>query len=288
MYKSCKENIKGSASHTDLNSATAVLPKIGDVEYKVLSHIVNNILPSRKTFRNEEIWKALGLRKDTTSHVLRQLAEKGFLIKIAAGFYEVAEKIIDFMSNEPSVSRISEGKRGARDLNSSQTSISGTFLPDQLSRVQRGLPSGAGSDYFVFLDNLRGVSVSGNYVFGDRNHKLSLIDAFLNMDRIDYAEFGVGRRVSSVSDAVLPGFVVFYSNPAIQEIYFEFRPYSGVIPRDERGSLDLGSGVRMTWSILLRTFIELYRALNSKRAPSWVRNLADRLLTKMCRHATEL
>ncbi len=76
---------------------------------------MNNILPNRRSFRNEESWKPLGLRKDTASHVLRQLSEKGFLKKIATGFYEVSEKILDFMSNVFKVHKTSEGKRNKKN-----------------------------------------------------------------------------------------------------------------------------------------------------------------------------
>jgi len=337
MYESCKGDIKKFHSHVDLNltNVTSSL-RLGDVEHKVLSFIINNILPSRRLFRNEEVWKPLGLRKDTTSHVLRQLSEKGFLRKIATGLYETTEKLIDFINGAFKLYKISEKKKNKNnrssqreaDLNFSLTSGSdGGFVSgsDRESnnvfeiseKVSRGVsPDGelaelsrerSGSvlsrvgfvsvgfsrqsksdDFFVFLDNVRGISVSGSYVYGDRGRKLSFVDVVLNMERVDYAEFGVGRRVSSASDALLPGLFVFYSDPVAREIYFEFRPYSGVIPEDEYGSLDLGSGLRLMWSFFFRVFIELLKLLRSERAPGWVRNLVDRLLTKMCRYATEL
>jgi hypothetical protein len=344
MYKSCKGDIKKFHSHVDLNltNVTSSL-RLGDVEYKVLSFIINKILPSRRLFRNEEVWKPLGLRKDTVSHVLRQLSEKGFLRKIATGLYETTEKLIDFINGAFKLYKISEKKKNKNnrssqreaDLNFSLTSGSdggfasgsdresndvfeisekvsrGVSPVGELAELSRersgsvlsrvGFVSGGfvvfsvgfgrqskSDDFFVFLDNVRGISVSGSYVYGDRGRKLSFVDVVLNMERVDYAEFGVGRRVSSVSDALLPGLFVFYSDPVAREIYFEFRPYSGVIPEDEHGSLDLGSGLRLMWSFFFRVFIELFRLLRSERAPGWVRKLVDRLLTKMCRHATEL
>jgi hypothetical protein len=149
------------------------------------------------------------------------------------------------------------------------------------------LRSVSGSVFRVFVDNVRGVSVSGNYIYGDRGCRLSFIDVSLGMERIDYAEFGVKKVVDSVSDVVLPGVFVFYSNPVVREIYFEFRPYSGVIPRDERGSLDLGSGLRLMWSFFLRVFIELLRLLRSERAPKWIRNIIDMFITDVCNLRTE-
>jgi len=83
----------------------------------------------------------------------------------------------------------------------------------------------------------------------------------------------------------LPGVFVLYSNPVVGEVYFEFRPYSGVIPRDERDSLDLGSGLRLMWSFFFRVFVELYRLLSSKRAPSWVRKIIDVYLSHVCSDA---
>jgi hypothetical protein len=77
---------------------------------------------------------------------------------------------------------------------------------------------------------------------------------------------------------------VFYSNPLAQEIYFEFRPYSGVIPRDEHGSLDLGSGLRLMWSFFFRVFVELYRLLSSKKAPSWVRKIIEMFMLGVCKN----
>jgi hypothetical protein len=135
----------------------------------------------------------------------------------------------------------------------------------------------------VFLDNVRGVSVSGSYVFGDRGCRLSFLDVSLNLDRVDYAEFGVKKVLDNISDSLLPGVFVFYSNPLAQEVYFEFRPYSGVVPRDERGSLDLGSGLRLMWGFFFRVFVELYRLLSSKRAPSWVRKMVEMYMSRVCR-----
>ena len=279
-------------SRVDLNLTNIVSElRLGDIEYKVLSFIVNNILPNRRSFRNEEIWKPLGLRKDTASHVLRQLSEKGFLRKIATGFYEVSEKIIDFMSNVFKVHKISEGKKNKKNNNNNESSRRKADL--NLSRTNPPLRfsvdlydygyGGVKDSYFVFLDNVRGVSVSGGYVFGDRGRRLSFVDVSLNMDRVDYAEFGVKRVVGGVSDSLLPGVFVLYSNPVVQEVYFEFRPYSGVIPRDDRGSLDLGSGLRLMWSFFFRVFVELYRLLSSKKAPSWVRKMIDVFLSHTCR-----
>ncbi len=282
---------KLNSSRVDLNLTSIVSElRLGDVEHKVLSFIVNNILPNRRSFRNEEIWKPLGLRKDTVSHVLRQLSEKGFLKKITTGFYEVSEKIIDFMSNIFKVHKISEGKRNKKNNNNESSrrkadlNLSRTNPPLRSSFDLYGYSVKVSSGgYFVFLDNVRGVSVSGGYVFGDRGRRLSFVDVSLGMDRIDYAEFGVKRVVDNVSDSLLPGVFVFYSNPVAQEIYFEFRPYSGVVPRDERGSLDLGSGLRLMWSFFFRVFVELYRLLSSKRAPHWVRKMIDVYLSRVCR-----
>ena len=286
---------KLNSSRVDLNLANIISEhRLGDIEHKVLSFIVNNILPNRRSFRNEEIWKPLGLRKDTASHVLRQLSEKGFLRKIATGFYEVSEKIIDFMSNIFKVHKISEGKRNKKNNNNNNDRSSRRKADLNLSRTNpphrfsvglydysgvKGLSGG----FYLFLDNVRGVSVSGNYVYGDRGRRLSFIDVSLNMNRVDYAEFGVKKILSNISDSLLPGLFVFYSNPLVQEIYFEFRPYSGVVPRDDRGSLDLGSGLRLMWSFFFRVFIELYRLLSSKRAPHWVRRMLDVYLSHMCR-----
>lgn len=265
--------------------------RLGDIEHKVLSFIINNILPNRRFFKNEEIWKPLGLNRKRVSEVLKQLSEKGFLRKITRGFYEVTEKILDFMSNIFKIYKISEGKKNKknninnrliqRKVDRDISLTSGFGLRFGSGFVGGGvfccgwLWSVSGSGYYVFLDNVRGVSVSGGYVFGDRGRKLSFIDVSLNVDVIDYAEFGVKKKVSSVSDALMPGLFVFYSNPFEQEIYFEFRPYSGVVPRDERGSLDLGSGLRLMWSFFLRVFIELFRLLRSERAPRWVRNIIN-------------
>ena len=278
-------------SRVDLNLTNIVSElRLGDIEHKVLSFIVNNILPSRRSFRNEEIWKPLGLRKDTASHVLRQLSEKGFLRKIATGFYEVSEKIIDFMSNIFKVHKISEGKRNKKNNNNESSrrkadlNLSRTNPPLRFSVGLYGYGVGGSSgSYFMFLDNVRGVSVSGNYVYGDRGRRLSFVDVSLNMSRVDYAEFGVKRVVGGVSDSLLPGVFVLYSNPVVGEVYFEFRPYSGVIPRDDRGSLDLGSGLRLMWSFFFRVFVELYRLLSSKRAPNWVRKMIDVYLSHVCR-----
>jgi len=278
----------------DITSIASGL-RLGDVEYKVLSFIVNNILPSRRSFRNEEIWKPLGLTRKRASEVLKQLSEKGFLRKIAWGFYEVSEKIIDFMSNIFKVHKISEGKRNKKNNNNNNNDRSSRRKVDRdiprtnpLHHVSVDLydysgVKGLSGDYFTFLDNVRGVSVSGNYVFGDRGRRLSFIDVSLNLDRVDYAEFGVKRVVGSVSDSLLPGVFVFYSNSLAREIYFEFRPYSGVVPRDVRDSLDLGSGLRLMWSFFFRVFIELYRLLSSKRAPHWVRRMLDVYLSHACR-----
>jgi len=283
-------------SRVDLNLTNIISElRLGDIEHKVLSFIVNNILPNRRSFRNEEIWKPLGLRKDTASHVLRQLSEKGFLRKIATGFYEVSEKIIDFMSNIFKVHKISEGKRNKKNNNNNNDNRSSRRKADlNLSRTNPPLRfsvdlynysgvKGLSGDYFVFLDNVRGVSVSGNYVYGDRGRRLSFVDVSLNLDRVDYAEFGVKRKVSGVSDVLMPGVFVLYSNPVVGEVYFEFRPYSGVVPRDERGSLDLGSGLRLMWGFFFRVFVELFRLLSSKRAPSWVRKMVDVYLSRVCR-----
>jgi hypothetical protein len=281
---------KLNSSRVDLNLTSIVSElRLGDIEHKVLSFIVNNILPNRRSFRNEEIWKPLGLRKDTASHVLRQLSEKGFLRKIATGFYEVSEKILDFMSNIFKVHKISEGKRNKKNNNNESSrrkadlNLSRTNPPHRFSfdLYNYGV-GGSSGGYFVFLDNVRGVSVSGGYVFGDRGRRLSFVDVSLNMDRVDYAEFGVKRVVDNVSDALMPGLFVFYSNPVAREVYFEFRPYSGVIPRDESGSLDLGSGLRLMWSFFFRVFVELFRLLSSKRAPSWVRKMIDVYLSRVC------
>jgi len=277
--------------------------RLGDVEHKVLNYIINNILPNRRFFKNEEIWKPLNLNRKRTSEVLKQLSEKGFLRKIAWGFYEVTEKILDFMSNIFKIYKISEGKKNKknninnrliqrkvdRDISLTSGSVvvfggrsvgGGVFCCDWLRSVSKSV-------FRVFVDNVRGVSVSGGYVFGDRGCRLSFVDVVLNMERVDYAEFGVKKVVDSVSDAVLPGVFVFYSNPLAQEIYFEFRPYSGVIPKDDRGSLDLGSGLRLMWSFFLRVFIELFKLLRSERAPKWVRSITDMFITDICSLRTE-
>ena len=283
---------KLNSSRVDLNLTNIVSElRLGDIEHKVLSFIVNNILPNRRSFRNEDVWKPLGLRKDTASHVLRQLSEKGFLRKIATGFYEVSEKIIDFMSNIFKIHKISEGKRNKKNNNNNESSrrkvdlnLSQTNPPlrNIFDRYVYGV-GGLSGNYFVFLDNVRGVSVSGGYVFGDRGRRLSFVDVSLGMDRVDYAEFGVKKVVGNVSDSLLPGVFVFYSNPVVREVYFEFRPYSGVVPRDESGSLDLGSGLRLMWGFFFRVFIELFRLLSSKRAPSWVRKMIETYLSHVCR-----
>jgi predicted transcriptional regulator len=294
VYGSDVNKFNSSRVDRDITSIVSGL-RLGDVEYKVLSFIVNNILPNRRSFRNEDVWKPLGLNRKRASEVLKQLSEKGFLKKIAWGFYEVSEKIIDFMSNMFKVRKISEGKRNKKNNNNNNDRSSrrkvdrDTPRTNPPHRVFSDLYSygfgvkGSSGGFYLFLDNVRGVSVSGNYVYGDRGRRLSFIDVSLGLDRIDYAEFGVKRVVDSVSDSLLPGVFVFYSNPVVGEVYFEFRPYSGVVPRDERGSLDLGSGLRLMWGFFFRVFVELHRLLSSKRAPSWVRKMVDVYLSHMCR-----
>ena len=295
IYGSDVNKLNFSRVDRDITSIASGL-RLGDVEYKVLSFIVNNILPSRRSFRNEEIWKPLGLTRKRASEVLKQLSEKGFLKKIAWGFYEVSEKIIDFMSNIFKVHKISEGKRNKKNNNNNNNDRSSRRKVDRdilrtnpphrfsVDLYDYGGVKSLSGGYFVFLDNVRGVSVSGNYVFGDRGRRLSFIDVSLNMDRVDYVEFGVKRVLNNVSDALLPGVFVFYSNPVAQEIYFEFRPYSGVIPKDEHGSLDLGSGLRLMWSFFFRVFVELYRLLSSKKAPHWVRKMIELFMIRVCKN----
>jgi len=277
--------------HVDHN-LSSVVTRLGDREHQVLTFILNNILPSRRMFKTEDVWKSLGIKKDSASRILRQLTEKGFLKRISTGFYEVTEKLIDFINGAFKLYRISEGKKNKKnnnnngsiqrkvDHNLSLTSPPHHVFFDLYDYNVKSLSGG----YFVFLDNVRGVSVSGNYVFGDRGRKLSFIDVSLNLDRIDYVEFGVKRVVDDIFDSLLPGLFVFYSNPLVQEIYFEFRPYSGVIPRDDRGSLDLGSGLRLMWSFFFRVFVELYRLLSSKKAPSWVRKMIELFMIRVCKN----
>jgi len=292
VYGSDVNKLNSSRVDRDITSIVSGL-RLGDVEYKVLSFIVNNILPNRRSFRNEDVWKPLGLNRKRASEVLKQLSEKGFLRKIAWGFYEVSEKIIDFMSNVFKVHKISEGKKNKKNNNNNGSRSSRRKVDRDIPRTSPphcfsfdlygyGGVGGSVGEFFVFLDNVRGVSVSGGYVFGDRGCRLSFVDVSLDMDRVDYAEFGVKRVVDSVSDSLLPGVFVFYSNSVVGEVYFEFRPYSGVVPRDERGSLDLGSGLRLMWSFFFRVFVELFRLLSSKRAPSWVRKMINVFLSRMC------
>ena len=164
IYSSDVNKLNFSRVDRDITSIVSGL-RLGDVEYKVLSFIVNNILPNRRSFRNEDVWKPLGLNRKRASEVLKQLSEKGFLRKIAWGFYEVSEKIIDFMSNIFKIHKISEGKRNKKNNNNDRSSR---------RKVDRDIPrtnpplrnvfdlynySVGSGDYFVFLDNVRGVSV---------------------------------------------------------------------------------------------------------------------------------
>jgi predicted transcriptional regulator len=274
--------------HVDHN-LSSVVTRLGDREHQVLTFILNNILPSRRMFKTEDVWKSLGIKKDSASRILRQLTEKGFLKRISTGFYEVTEKLMDFINGAFKLYRISEGKRNKKNNNngSIQRKVdhnhSRTSPPHHDFFDLYNYNVGSGS-YFVFLDNVRGVSVSGGYIYGDRGRRLSFVDVSLNMDRIDYAEFGVKRVVDNISDSLLPGVFVFYSNPLVQEIYFEFRPYSGVVPENEYGSLDLGSGLRLMWSFFFRVFVELYRLLSSKRAPSWIRKMVEIFIAGMCKN----
>ena len=277
--------------HVDHN-LSSVVTRLGDREHQVLTFILNNILPSRRMFKTEDVWKSLGIKKDSASRILRQLTEKGFLKRISTGFYEVTEKLMDFINGAFKLYRISEGKKNKKNNNNNGSiqrkvdhNLSLTSPPhhDFFDLYNYNVKSSSGS-FFVFLDNVRGISVSGNYVYGDRGRRLSFVDVSLNMDRIDYVEFGVKRVVDDIFDSLLPGLFVFYSNPLVQEIYFEFRPYSGVIPRDDRGSLDLGSGLRLMWSFFFRVFVELYRLLSSKRAPSWVRKMVELFMISVCKN----
>ncbi len=159
----------------DITSIVSGL-RLGDVEYKVLSFIVNNILPNRRSFRNEDVWKPLGLNRKRASEVLKQLSEKGFLRKIAWGFYEVSEKILDFMSNIFKVHKISEGKRNKKNNNNNDNRSSRRKVDRDIPRTNPSLRVSFGlygygvkassGVFYLFLDNVRGVSVSGSYVFG--------------------------------------------------------------------------------------------------------------------------
>jgi predicted transcriptional regulator len=280
--------------HVDHN-LSSVVTRLGDREHQVLTFILNNILPSRRMFKTEDVWKSLGIKKDSASRILRQLTEKGFLKRISTGFYEITEKLMDFINGAFKLYRISEGKRNKKNNNNNGSiqrkvdhNLSRTNPPHRFSfdLYNYGV-GGSSGGYFVFLDNVRGVSVSGNYVYGDRGRRLSFIDVSLNMDRVDYAEFGVKKVVGGVSDSLLPGVFVFYSNPVAREIYFEFRPYSGVIPRDDRGSLDLSSGLRLMWSFFFRVFVELYRLLSSKKAPHWIRKMIETFMIGVCKNVCE-
>jgi hypothetical protein len=255
---------------------------------------------------------------------LIQLVNKGFLRRITRGLYEIIPDAIQrYLRSTVKVILKRRSKKVNREMNQSPSGTSprdrglnamrgrglyanvgwgldGVWGLDVFVGGVQGLCAGGGGcvgglgvvgggfgSVFLFLDNVRGVSVSGVYRGGDRG---SIVSPWLVSDvfeRIDYGEFGV--FVADYSFIGFPGVVAVYPGYIIGQGYglkIEFRPYGwfnkNVLRNNGSNSVNIALGFRYMWRILLSVFLVLGRVLLSD-APLEIRRIVSSWIRRRCR-----
>lgn len=310
MFQSLK-SVSSRAKHDNTSNSIITL---GELEKEVLEHIVNRYSVSTRTFRLKDLWSELETDRRVMYEVVNRLVTKGFLKKIRRGIYRIVpEKIQEFLKSTIKIIQ----KRRKRKIDKERSEELSGFNSPGTSPCVRGFNSlcvrgfyangggglgvgcvgglcvggggfgvGFGS-VFLFLDNVRGVSVSGVYRGGDRGSVISPWFVSGVFERIDYGEFGV--FVSDSSFAGFPGVVAVYPGYVLGAGYglkLEFRPYKWfnkhVLRNNSSRSVNIALGFRYMWRILLSVFLVLGRVL-LEEAPLEIRRIVSSWIRRRCR-----
>jgi hypothetical protein len=253
---------------------------------------------STRTFRLKDLWSELKTDRRVMHEVVNRLVAKGFLRKIRRGIYRIVpEKIQELLK---STIKIIQKRRKRKTDKERSEELSGFNSPGTSPR-DRGLGAGCGwglcvggggfgggfGSVFLFLDNVRGVSVSGVYRGGDRGGVVSPWLVSEVFERIDYGEFGV--FVSDISFVRFPGIIAVYPGYVLGAGYglkIEFRPYSwfnkNVLRNNSSRSIDIVLGFRYMWRVLLSVFLVLGRILLGE-APLEIRRIVSSWIRRRCR-----
>ena len=156
------------------------------------------------------------------------------------------------------VPTISMGKnilkgRSSQGQRSSQGDLLGLIL-DVLDVVSRISLSGLRVDGEMYFDNVRGYTVGGGYVHGDRGRVLESRD-LVRFERISYCEV-----LCRVYDVVMPGQLVLYTNPRIdgEAVRVEWRPPKGFVKKN-----GIDAVLRMYWEVILLSIKVLVKLILS-------------------------
>gem|GEM_PF-6019100 len=239
-----------NASASAPQPRTGVEGWLGPLEHAVLSRVLELGL---SVFRPREL--GLGVDRRRVWDALQRLVRRGVLERVSRGVYRVVADLGQVLGLRvrrlPGKDRAGEGDgtRGAVGAwcGSAGFAGAGGSRPRSCGLYRCGLCGVEGP----FLDNVRGVSVSGRVVRGDRG-RVRRLSELVFFEGVSYAEV-----LYRVRGAWFPGHLVLYSN-ALQDgeaVRVEWRPPRGYVKRN-----GLGSAIRMYWEVALvawRALLEL-------------------------------
>jgi predicted DNA-binding transcriptional regulator len=296
------KSVSSGVKHDNTTNTGVIV--LGGLEKEVLEFIVNKLSISTRAFRLRDLWSELKIDRRIAHEVVSRLVSKGFLEKVRRGIYRIVpEKIQEFLR---STVKIIQKRRKRKTGEERSEKMSGfnppattppTSPPDQGLNIGggRGLyvggynVSGGGccGGVFLFLDNVKGVTVGGLYRNGDAGYVLVPWVVSESMRRVDYGEFNLFVADSSL--AGFPGVVTVYPVYILGVGYglkFEFRPYDWFNDSVLRGSggdnMNLVLGFRYMWRVFLSVWLVLGRVLLEK-APLEVRRIASSWIRRRCR-----
>lgn len=201
---------------------------LGPLEHAVLSRVLELGL---SVFRPSQL--GLGVDRRRAWDALQRLVRRGILRRVSRGVYRVVADLPRLLSLRvrrlPGKDRAGEGD-GTRGRGAGGVGVG--------SAGSAGVCGVEGP----FLDNVRGVSVSGRVVRGDRG-RVRRLSELVFFEGVSYAEV-----LWRVRGAWFPGHLVLYSN-ALQDgeaVRVEWRPPRGYVKRN-----GLGSALRMYWEVVL-------------------------------------
>lgn len=211
--------------------------RLGSQEYRVLSRVFELGL---RVFRPSDL--GLDMDRRRLHDVLKRLVARGILARVGRGVYLVCSDLARVL-----VGKDSDGTRG---------------------------PQGVGVDVSgPYLDNVRGYTLSGRYVGGDRG-RVRLLSELVFFDSVSYAE--VLYRVRGLR---VDGQLVVYGDG--DGVRVEWRPPRGFVKRG-----GVGSAMRMYWEAVLVGVRSLTELLLREAPPDvrsrFVRWLRGRVRDLVC------
>ncbi len=295
------KSVSSGVKHDNTTNTGVIV--LGGLEKEVLEFIVNKLSISTRAFRLRDLWSELKIDRRIAHEVVNRLVSKGFLEKIRRGIYRIVpEKIQEFLRSTVKIIQKRRKRKTGEERSEKMSGFNPPATTPPTSPRDQGLYTngdqglnifaggvGGYSDYgvFLFLDNVKGVTVGGLYRSGDAGYVVSPWFVSGGMRRVDYGEFNLFVADSSL--AGFPGVVTVYPVYILGEGYglkFEFRPYDwfndSVLRNSGGDSVNISLGFRFMWRVFLSLWLVLGRVLLEK-APLEVRRIVSSWIRRRCR-----